>query len=129
MEIFQIENLKSSIVRTLSGGEKQRVSLARAFLNNPELILMDESLSSLNLKMKFSIINAMNNYLLTNQQTLIYISHNIDEALLIADKIIIFSESGTISSILDIPMNKTERERNFDKLAPYEKIILESIMK
>ena len=129
LEMFQIENLKSSIVRTLSGGEKQRVSLARAFLNNPELILMDESLSSLNLKMKFSIINAMNNYLLTNQQTLIYISHNIDEALLIADKIIIFSESGTISSILDIPMNKTERERNFDKLAPYEKIILESIMK
>jgi ABC-type nitrate/sulfonate/bicarbonate transport system ATPase subunit len=51
----------------------------------------------------------MNSHLLANQQTLIYISHNIDEALLIADKIIIFSESGTISSILDIPMNKAKR--------------------
>lgn len=129
LKMFQIEDLKSSIVKTLSGGEKQRVSLARAFLNNPELILMDENLSSLNLKIKFSIIKNMNTYLSQNNQTLIYISHNIDEALLIADKIIIFDEKGTISCVLDIPIDKAEREASFDKLAFYEKTILESIMK
>lgn len=128
LEMFQIGNLKSSIVKTLSGGEKQRVSLARAFLSNPELILMDENLSSLNLKIKFSIIKNMNIYLAKHNQTLIYISHNIDEALLIADKIIIFNEKGTIGSVLDIPINKDQRETNFDKLASYEKVILESIM-
>ena len=129
LKMFQIEDLKSSIVKTLSGGEKQRVSLARAFLNNPELILMDENLSSLDLKIKFSIIKSMNTYLSQNNQTLIYISHNIDEALLIADKIIIFNEEGAISNVIDIPINKAERESSFDKLAFYEKTILESIMK
>lgn len=129
LEMFQIDKLKNAIAKTLSGGEKQRVSLARTFLNNPELILMDENLSSLNLKMKFSIIRNINRHLQENNQTLIYISHNIDEALMIADEIIVFNEMGNIDEIIDIPVNKAEREINFEKMAIYEKLILNSVMK
>lgn len=129
LKIFNIEHLQFSLVKTLSGGEKQRVSIARAFLNNPALILMDENLSSLNLKMKFSIIKEMNIHLKKNNQTLIYVSHNIDEALLLADKVIILNDNGQIDSTLDICMNKEERPDSYEQLASYEKTILKSIMK
>lgn len=129
LELFKIEKLKDTTVKYLSGGEKQRVSLARAFYSGSPLILVDENLSSLNLKLKISIIEEMSIHLKKHNQTLIYVSHNIDEALLLADKIIIFSEEGNVHTVMDICMNKEERYKSFDKLALYEKQIIDIIMK
>lgn len=129
LKLFKIDNLKKTSVKYLSGGEKQRVSLARAFYSDSSLILVDENLSSLNLKLKISIIEEMNIHLKKREQTLIYVSHNIDEALLLADKVIIFSEEGNVHTVLDICINKEERFKNFDKLAYYEKQIIDIIMK
>lgn len=129
LKLFNIQDLKTTLIKTLSGGEKQRVSLARAFYTEPELLLIDETLSSLNLKMKISIIEEMNIHLKNNKQTLIYVSHNIDEALLLADKIIIFDDMGNVHTVLDICINKEERKDSFEKLAFYEKQIMNIIMK
>lgn len=129
LSLFKIDKLKDSIVKHLSGGEKQRVSLARAFYNEAPLILVDENLSSLNLKLKISIIEEMNIHLKKYNQTLIYVSHNIDEALLLADKVIILSEMGNVHTVMDICINKEERYKSFDKLAIYEKQIIDIIMK
>lgn len=129
LEMFNISHLKNQLVKTLSGGEKHRVSLARAFVNNSPLILIDESLSSLDLKVRFSIINKMNIHLKEHNQTLIYISHNIDEALLLADKIVIFNEKGEIENLFNIDFPKELRQEEFEKLAIYEKQIMDSIMK
>ncbi len=96
---------------------------------NNKNILVDENLSSLNLKLKISIIEEMNIHLKKYDQTLIYVSHNIDEALLLADKIIIFSEEGNVHTVMDICIDKEERYKSFDKLALYEKQIIDIIMK
>lgn len=128
LELFKIKDLKSMFVKNLSGGEKQRVSLARAFYKEAELLLIDESFSSLNLKMKISIIEEMNIHLRNTRQSLIYVSHNIEEALLLADKIVIFSDKGNVHTVLDIPIKKEERTNSFEKLAIYEKQIIDIIM-
>ncbi|MBN2838928.1 MAG: ATP-binding cassette domain-containing protein [Fusobacteriaceae bacterium] len=129
LKIFKIKNLENILIKNLSGGEKQRVSMARAFLNNPELILMDENLSSLDLKLKISIIDEMNIHLSQNDQTLIYVSHNIDEALLIADTVVIFNEKGELDFSLDICMDKSQRKNQIEELACFEKIIIKEMMK
>ena len=129
LKMFKIDELKNTLVKNLSGGEKQRVSLARAFCTEADLILLDENLSSLNLKLKISIIDEMNIHLKKSSKTTIYVSHNIDEALLMADKIIIFGEDGNVHTVMDICMNKDERKNSFEKLAIYEKQIIEIIMK
>jgi len=129
LKMFKIDHLNTTLVKNLSGGEKQRVSLARAFCTEPSLILLDENLSSLNLKMKIEIIDEMNIHLTNAGQTMIYVSHNVDEALLLADKIIIFNDEGNVHTVIDICMNKEDRKKSFDKLAIYEKEIMDIIMK
>ena len=129
LKMFKIDHLNTTLVKNLSGGEKQRVSLARAFCTEPSLILLDENLSSLNLKMKIEIIDEMNIHLINAGQTMIYVSHNVDEALLLADKIIIFNDEGNVHTVIDICMNKEDRKKSFDKLAIYEKEIMDIIMK
>lgn len=129
LELFQVNSFKSTLIKSLSGGEKQRVSLARALSIKPDLLLLDESFSSLNLKMKYEIFSEMTIHLKENLTTLIYVSHNIDEALLLADKIIIFNEEGNVDTVIDVCINISERQSSFEKLAIYEKQILEVIMK
>lgn len=96
MDLFSITHLKNQKTNSLSGGEKKRLTLCRAFLNNPDLILIDESFSSLNLSLKFEIIKKMNHYLNNKNKTVIYVSHNIQESLLIGDEILIINEEGNL---------------------------------
>lgn len=121
LEILELKEYKNKIVRELSGGQKQRVSIARAFATEPELVLMDESLKSLDLNLKYSIIEEIT--ILSRKTTLICVSHDIKEALLMADYIIIFNKNGQISDIIHIPIEKKGRRRNREKLLKYELIL------
>lgn len=129
LNLFQVNDLKNSLVKTLSGGEKQRVSLARALSTKPDLLLLDESFNSLSLKMKYEIFNEMTIHLKKSLTTLIYVSHNIEEALLLGDKIVIFNKMGNVDTVIDVCINISERQSALEKLAIYEKQILDIIMK
>lgn len=115
MDLFSITHLKNQKTNSLSGGEKKRLTLCRAFLNNPDLILIDESFSSLNLSLKFEIIKKMNHYLNNKNKTVIYVSHNIQESLLIGDEILIINEEGNLIESFEnnidrldfLPLNET----------------------
>lgn len=115
MDLFSVTHLKNQKTNSLSGGEKKRLTLCRAFLNNPDLILIDESFSSLNLSLKFEIIKKMNHYLNNKNKTVIYVSHNIQESLLIGDEILIINEEGNLIESFEnnidrldfLPLNET----------------------
>lgn len=76
----------------LSGGMRQRVNLARAFLVEPDLILMDEPFSSLDLQTKLSIIQDVNRRREEVGFSMLLVTHDIREAILLADRIILLSD-------------------------------------
>jgi peptide/nickel transport system ATP-binding protein len=71
----------------LSGGEKQRVAIARAFASNPDLLLADEPVSSLDVSVQASILNLLNELQSQNGNTLFFISHDLAVVGYLADEI------------------------------------------
>ena len=93
-----LEDKINSIPDELSGGQKKRVSLARAFLSDSNLILMDEPLNSLDLGLKIKIEQLIETLSEKYNKTVIFVTHDIDEALTIADEIVVIGNGGTVYS-------------------------------
>ena len=89
LEKVHLEDKAESFPIKLSGGQAQRVSLARAFLYDSDIILMDEPLSSLDLRLKKEITDLFLSLWQEDKRTAIYVTHDIDEAVCIAHRIII----------------------------------------
>ena len=95
----------------LSGGEQQRVSLARALAPKPSLLLLDEPFSSLDTKLRHEIREETSQILEDTNTTAIIVTHDPEEAMLIADKIILMSDGkimqeGTARELYDNPKNQ-----------------------
>ena len=84
---------------TLSGGEAQRVSLARAFVFGGDILLLDEPFSSLDLKLKFSVCDLFLTLQREKNITAIFVTHDIEEALRVADRIIVLKKGGAYADI------------------------------
>lgn len=93
-----LEDKINSIPDELSGGQKKRVSLARAFLSDSNLILMDEPLNSIDLGLKIKIAQLIETLTEKYNKTVIFVTHDIDEALTIADDIVVIGKGGIIYS-------------------------------
>ena len=88
--------------KTLSGGMARRVALARAFAKTGDLALYDEPFINLDLKNKLSLINIVKQKYADNNKTLIVVTHDIKEAVLLADRIIVLKNGEVVSSIKNI---------------------------
>ena len=96
LEEMGLERLKDKYPHELSGGQKQRVAIARTLIGKPDFLLMDEPTSSLDAMTKEQI----QQLILTQQQklktTLLFVSHDIEEAVLLGEEILILHKDGTI---------------------------------
>lgn len=110
LELVDLEGFENRRVSTLSGGQQQRVAIARAVVNEPEILLLDEPLGALDLKMRKEMqleLKAMHKEL---GITFIYVTHDQEEALTMSDKIVVMSEGktqqiGTPEDIYNEPKN------------------------
>ncbi len=91
-----IENKLKEKPSTLSGGEKQRVALARALISNPDILLMDEPLSSLDTMLKLKILETILSLQRERRFLLIFVSHQFHEALTIGERFIIMEKGRVI---------------------------------
>lgn len=87
-----LPNFEDRDVDTLSGGEGQRVALARALLANPNVLLLDEPFSALDLDMSIKLINDVRALLKDRSCSAILVTHNIEEAKLFSDRMIDLSK-------------------------------------
>lgn len=83
----------------LSGGQAQRVSLCRAFLFPSDVVLMDEPFSSLDLKLKLSMMELFHSMWKTDRKTVVFVTHDVDEAVCLADRILILSAGKIIADL------------------------------
>jgi NitT/TauT family transport system ATP-binding protein len=91
----------------LSGGMRQRVSIARAFANNPEILLMDEPFSALDEQNKTILQQELLRIWEEDKTTVIFITHSVDEAVTLGDKIMVMSASpGRAKAIIDVPLER-----------------------
>ena len=93
----KLTHLKNRLAGRLSGGEKQRVSIARAFAKPSDTVLLDEAFNSLDLSLKFDI---MQDYIALNRKysrTGIFVTHDVDDALFVADEIFVLEENALVS--------------------------------
>ncbi|MEW8956349.1 ABC transporter ATP-binding protein [Clostridium sp.] len=98
MKLFKIEKLANRYPKKLSGGEKQRVALARALIISPKILLLDEPTSALDEVIKKEIQRELKRIHNTFTSSIIHVTHSIEEALYLGDKIGII-EKGTIRKI------------------------------
>ncbi|WP_085521182.1 ABC transporter ATP-binding protein [Tuberibacillus sp. Marseille-P3662] len=94
----------------ISGGMKQRVSIGRAFANDPEILLMDEPFAALDEQNKFILQEELLNIWAETKKTVLYITHSIDEALLLSDRILLMNgQPGEIvkEKHVDLPRPRT----------------------
>jgi len=107
-----LQNFLEAYPHTLSGGMKQRAAIARAFLTDPEILLMDEPFGMLDAQTRIVMQEELLNIWQERRHTVIYITHDIEEAIYLSDKILVMS--GRPSKILeDIPIDfGRPRDRN-----------------
>ena len=89
LDVFGISHLSNRQAYQLSGGEAQRVSLARAFATGADLLLLDEPFSSLDAPTRLGLLNDFQSILKSSRQTAIFITHDLDEALMLGSQIAI----------------------------------------
>jgi len=88
----------------LSGGMKQRVSIARAFANDPEVLLMDEPFSALDEQNKTLLQEELLRIWEDTHKTVLFITHSVDEAVTLGDKIMVMTaQPGRAKAIIDVP--------------------------
>lgn len=89
----------------LSGGMKQRVSIARAFANDPEILLMDEPFAALDEQNKVLLQQELMRIWEGSNKTVLYITHSIDEALNLGDQVLVMTaHPGRIKAVVDIDL-------------------------
>ena len=110
LDVVDLAGFEKRSVSTLSGGQQQRVAIARAIVNEPEILLLDEPLGALDLKMRKEMqleLKAMHKEL---GITFIYVTHDQEEALTMSDKVVVMSDGmiqqvGTPEEIYNEPKN------------------------
>lgn len=93
LKLFELEKIKKLFPNDISGGEKQRVSLARSLAIGNRLILFDEPLSALDAKLRKKLQKELNEHQKSLGYTAIYVTHDENEAEVLADKIIYVKEN------------------------------------
>lgn len=110
----------------LSGGMKQRCSIARAFNYEADLLLMDEPFKSLDYNLRFSMIDHLLNLWEMKQNSIVFVTHEIDEALLLGDRILVLSDRPTkVVKIFQIDRSQDQRRLNDKKLNEIRNEIIE----
>jgi len=99
----------------LSGGERQRVAIARALAVEPEIILMDEPLAALDINTRARLRREILQIWRITGKTIIFVTHDIDDALTLADRVLVLSRKP--SRVLDTIRIEEPRPRRIDAAA------------
>ncbi len=98
MDMFRLSGLEDRLPSQISGGQKQRVALARALIRRPSVLLLDEPFSALDLPIRLEMRNYLRHIQADQKIPVVLITHDPDEALHLADRMIVYS-SGRVVGI------------------------------
>lgn len=107
LALVGLEKFAASYPHQLSGGMNQRVALARALANDPEILLMDEPFAALDEQTKFLLHEELLRIWEESHKTVVFVTHSIDEALVLADRVIVLTaRPGRIKADILVPFGR-----------------------
>ncbi len=115
MEMVGLEKFRHSHPHQLSGGMQQRVAIARALAVEPEVLFMDEPFGALDALTRFRMQEEITRIWQENKQTIVFVTHDIDEAVFLADRIFIMSPyPGRIKTVVPVPIGRPRDRTDYD---------------
>ena len=124
LQKLELDKNINSYPNKLSGGEKQRVNIARALLSDSDVLLLDEPFFSLDVKLKINIIKFILEEKLS--KTIVFVTHDVEEALIFSHRVILLKD-GKIS--LDLKLDSDIKNREFGKQQKEREVIFNAQLK
>ncbi len=127
LKLVGLEAFADARIHELSGGMKQRVAIARALATHPAVLLMDEPFGALDAQTRNLMQESFIKILEQTDQTVIFITHSVDEAVYLSDRIVVLTKRpASIKSVFDIPW-EWPRDRAAPEFTALRKEILEEL--
>ena len=117
-------DFKDSYPHELSGGMKQRVAIIRSLLNHSPILLMDEPFSALDMQNRHKLQEQLIGVWKRFENTIVFVTHDVDEAVYLADKIVIMDKNpGKIANIIDVDIERPRKRESKEFIALQESIV------
>lgn len=113
VDLVGLTGFEKKYPHELSGGMKQRVGVARTLAAKPKVVLMDEPFAALDAQTRITLQKELIRISISEKPTVLFVTHSVDEAVLLGDKVIILSKRpGTVKEIVDVPIDRAKRDPN-----------------
>ncbi len=117
-------DFKDSYPHELSGGMKQRVAIIRSLLNHSPILLMDEPFSALDMQNRHKLQEQLIGVWKRFENTIVFVTHDVDEAVYLADKIVIMDKNpGRIAYVVDVDIERPRKRDSKEFIALQERIV------
>lgn len=111
IEAVGLSDFADYLPKQLSGGMKTRVALARSFVTGPELLFLDEPFAALDIAWKSKLYRELEKLLEIHDTTVVFVTHDVQESLLLSDNVMVFCPDGSIKARYEIESEKSISER------------------
>ena len=117
-------DFKDSYPHELSGGMKQRVAIIRSLLNHSPILLMDEPFSALDMQNRHKLQEQLIGVWKRFENTIVFVTHDVDEAVFLADKIVLLDKNpGKIHELIEVNLERPRKRESSEFLALQESIV------
>jgi NitT/TauT family transport system ATP-binding protein len=124
LELVGLSKFADSYPHELSGGMKQRVAIARAMVNDPDVLLMDEPFGAVDAQTRNRLQHELLNIWEKKKKTVLFITHSVDEAVFLADKVVVFTaRPGRIKEVFSIDLPRPRERTSFEANAVREHLL------
>ncbi|MCX8129315.1 MAG: ABC transporter ATP-binding protein [Clostridia bacterium] len=115
LKMVHLTKFQNSYIHELSGGMKQRVALARALTLDSDVLLMDEPFAALDSQTKSILQQEVQQIWWETKKTIVFVTHNVEEAVLLADRVIVMSANpGRVKKVFDIQIARPRQVESID---------------